>query len=463
MVVSKKNRSIKSDPYNQYRNTLGTRYASSAMSALFSERHRAEVWRDLWIYLAEEERKLGLPISLSQVQELKKSKTKIDFVRIREIEKKNKHDVMSHLIAFAEKAPKAEPILHLGATSCFITDNADAVILQEATKLLQKKIIVIIDLLGKLMLRYKSLECSGFTHFQPAQPVTVGKRLSLWAQDLIWDFEELSFVLERFRPLGCKGTTGTQASFMVLFKNKVNKVRELDQAICKKMGFEAPVSLSGQTLSRKTDVWFLHALANLGSSFSKLSHDMRLLQHLGEISEPFAKKQIGSSAMAYKQNPMLAERITGLSRFLMTLSQNGSWTHATQWLERSLDDSSNRRLVLPEAFLTADALCEIAYRILNGLKVNKKDMAKRLKLFSAQFETEAYMMEGTLEGKSRQKLHEEVRASMLKGRLKKKGLKYRLSGASAEQVDDFSKKVLKPLLRKNLKGSSAKLFGADSI
>ncbi len=454
------------DPYQQYRNTLGTRYASSAMSRLFSDRHRVELWRELWIYLADEERKLGLPISPKQIQALERAKKTIHFDRIREIEKKLKHDVMSHLKAFAEEAREAEGILHLGATSAFITDNADALIFKEATVLLMGKILVVLSELSRLMSKYKDLTMSGFTHFQPAQPVTLGKRLGLWAQDLVWNFEELQFVLERFRPLGCKGTTGTQASFMTLFKQKYDLVKKLDENVCKRMGFKTSVSLSGQTLSRQTDTWFLNALANLGASLSKASYDLRLLQHLQQVAEPFEKDQVGSSAMPYKQNPMLSERISGLSRFLMTLSHNASWTHATQWLERSLDDSSNRRLVIPEAFLTADSIVEIFYRILKGLRVNSKGIEAYLKQYAASFQTECEMMEKSLQGESRQKLHEEIRKKMLRGELKVSGSATRkLSGASAQQVVDFHAQLLSPLLKKNanLMKKAQKAFSSSSI
>jgi adenylosuccinate lyase len=418
------------------------------MSELFSERHRAQIWRQLWIVLADEERKLGLPIHKDQVKALEGAKDKIDFSRIRNIEIELKHDVMSHLKAYAEKASVAEPILHLGATSAFITDNADAVLLKEAVDLIVSKVITVLKVLGDLSLKYKSLEMTGFTHFQPAQPVTLGKRLALWAQDLVWDLEELEFSIQRYQPLGCKGTTGTQASFEILFHGDVSKVQKLDQGVCERLGFARPVHLSGQTLSRKTDVWFLNALANLAASFSKMSYDIRLLQHLQEVMEPFGKKQVGSSAMPYKQNPMLSERITGLARFLMVLSQNGNWTHATQWLERSLDDSSNRRLVIPEAFLTADALCEAAYRLLSGLQVNAKDIENRLTKYRGFFETEGEMMLGTLKGGSRQKLHEEIRTAMLKKKIKSKAKKGKLSGLSSIQVEAFYEEVLQPLFKR---------------
>ncbi len=427
---------------------LAARYASPSMVRLFSERTRARIWRDLWIILADEERKLGLPITDKQVAALKKAKDEIHFDRILQLEAELKHDVMSHLKAFGELAPEAEGIMHLGATSCFITDNADVILFRQAVELLSSKLILILETLNEQMKKYRDLEMCGFTHFQPAQPVTLGKRMALWAQDILWDLEELKAANAKLVPLGCKGTTGTQASFMVLFKNDKKKVRALDAAVCKRMGFDKPVALSGQTLSRKVDAWYLNALSNLASSFSKMSYDLRLLQHLQEVMEAFGKKQIGSSAMAYKQNPMLAERITGLSRLLMNFSHNASWTHGTQWLERSLDDSSNRRVVLPEAFLTADALCEAVYRLISGLRIDEKKIKTRLDEHAHYFVTEAEMMEGTLRGASRQELHEEIRTAMVKGKLKNKKSPYKLSGNAEQQVLDFSKEVLEPSLKK---------------
>jgi len=418
------------------------------MSELFSDYHRAKLWRKIWIFLADEQRKLGLPIKLDQIRALEKAADRIDLPRIRQIEQKLKHDVMSHLKAFAEEAPEAEGILHLGATSAFVTDNAEALLFQEATRLLLGKATRVLDLLRKQSLLYKDLETTGYTHFQPAQPVTVGKRFALWAQDLLWDIEELEFSLSRFRPLGCKGTTGTQASFAVLFQKDFQKIKKLDENLCQRMGFARVVALSGQTLSRKSDAWFLQSLSQLAATFSKMSYDLRLLQHLGEVTEAFSKDQIGSSAMPYKQNPMLAERITGLSRFLMNLNHNAAWTHATQWLERSLDDSSNRRLVIPEAFLAADAILESSFRLIAGLNISKKLIGENLKKYQARFETEALMMEKTLSGVSRQAVHEEFRREMLKGKLKARGVKYKLSGVASEQVQSFVKTELEPVLKR---------------
>ncbi len=312
--------------------------------------------------------------------------------------------------------------------------------------ILLKKITLILAEFQKAILKWKDLEVTGFTHFQPAQPVTLGKRFSLWAQDLVWDLEELRFCVERLRPLGCKGTTGTQASFETLFGKNKKKVLQLDLAVCERLGFTEPVSVSGQTLSRKVDAWFLHGLANLASTFSKVSYDLRLLQHLREVSEAFGADQVGSSAMPYKQNPMLAERITGLSRFLMTLAHNATWTHATQWLERSLDDSSNRRLVIPEAFLTADALCEAMYRWICGFRVFPDEAKKRLKTYEHYFISEGYMMEETLKGGSRQDIHETLRKKAVAGKLKSTGAAGKLSGLASDQAEAFVKNELAPKL-----------------
>lgn len=436
--------------FMEYRNPLSSRYASPTMSWLFSEQNRAEIWRQLWIYLAEEEKKLGIPITSKQVSVLKKNKSKVDFQRIRQWERKLKHDVMSHIKAYGEQAPEAEAIIHLGATSCYVTDNADVLILRDAADLILAKVYQILGLLEGYIDEWKLVVASGFTHFQPAQPVTMGKRLSLWAQDLVWDFEELQSVQKKLVPLGCKGATGTQASFMILMNNDYKKVKALDKAICKRMGFDRPVSVSGQTLSRKVDCWFVNALSNLASSLSKVSHDMRLLQHLGQLKEPYGKSQIGSSAMAYKRNPMMAERMTSLSRFLMSLASNTSWTQGVQWLERSLDDSANRRLVLPEAFLTADALCEIMLRLLNGLEIDQDKIDEHLHAHSRLFETEEEMMRGTLQGGSRQDLHEKVRQKTVKGGFKnERSTKAYFCGAAKEQTQDFLKEVMKPFLAKN--------------
>jgi len=440
------------------------------MLHIFSEFRRAEIWRELWILLASEEKKLGLPIEDSQILAMKKVKSLIDFDQIRDWERKTHHDVMSHVKAFGELAPAAEPIIHLGATSCFVTDNADVLILREATQLILKKLYACLEILAQRSKAWKSLAMTGYTHFQPAQPVTLGKRLALWAQDLIWDFEEFEFGLSRLRPLGCKGATGTQASFLVLFNGDFKKVKSLDEAICRSLGFEEPVALSGQTLSRKQDCWFLQACANLAASFSKISYDFRLLQHTGELREPFGKKQIGSSAMAYKRNPVLAERMTSLARLVINFSHNATWTFGTQWLERSLDDSANRRVVLPETFLAVDALLEIFHRLVIGMEVDTKKINESTQRHQAIFETEEAMMHGTLAGGSRQELHESIRQKTMSGKMgvKSKASKRKVFvGAADKQVDDFMNDKFAEFAKRSKKSyastKSAKLFQSDQI
>ncbi|TVQ79746.1 MAG: adenylosuccinate lyase [Bradymonadales bacterium] len=442
----------------EYRNPLTTRYASTAMSRIFSEHHRASLWRRLWIVLAEEQKKLGLKIRPDQIAEMKKQESKIDFDRVRAWELKLKHDVMSHVKAFGEATPKAEAIIHLGATSAFVTDNADVLIIREASELVHQKLCVALAELRTLIEKWKSVTASGFTHFQPAQPVTMGKRLSVWAQDLCWDIEEIEFCLSRLRPLGCKGATGTQASFLTLFEGDSKKVEALDLAIAKRLGFESAVAVSGQTLSRKVDSWFLDALSHMASTASKLSYDFRLLQHTGELKEPFGKAQVGSSAMAYKRNPILAERLSSLARFLMTLSTNGVWTHGVQWLERSLDDSANRRIVLAEAFLAADAMAELLIRLFKKPEIDRKRIQENLKKYEADFASEAWMMEQSLKGESRQKAHEKVRAAKFSGKLtSSKRSKAFGSGLAARQVDLFLKQELNPFLKQRQKQLKKKM------
>lgn len=435
------------DLTSQYRNPLTVRYASKAMSSLFSEKHRALLWRDLWILLAEEEKSLGLPIQPAQIEAMKRHRDDLRLDRVRYFEEKLKHDVMSHVKAFGEVAPSAEPIIHLGATSCYVTDNSDLLIMKQASELLGSKLVSLLKGLSGKMAAWKSKVVTGFTHFQPAQPVTMGKRISLWAQDLLWDLEELDLQISRLRPLGCKGATGTQASFLILFDGDEKKVRALDAAIAKRLGFTESVPLSGQTLSRKMDVWMLQVIAGMASSLSKMSYDLRLLQHLGELREAFGKDQIGSSAMPYKKNPILAERMTSLARFAINLVPNAYFTHGTQWLERSLDDSANRRIVIAEAFLTADALLETALRMVDGMVLDEKAIRKRLDEYSGFFKTEEDLMRGTLKGGSRQKLHEKLRKEMLQGKLKKKESVDHLCGLAASQTERFLKEYLKPQIQ----------------
>ncbi len=431
------------------------------MREIFSEEYRALLWRDLWIMLAEEEKALGLPIKTAQIQALKRARNKLDLNRVRQLEEQLRHDVMSHVKAYGEKAPAAEAIIHLGATSCYVTDNSDILIFRRALEQILEKLLGSLTLLDKRIDQWKDVPATGFTHFQPAQPVTVGKRLCLWAQDLIWDFEELQFVLSRLRPLGCKGATGTQFSFLELFKGDRSKVKKLDQRIAQRMGFSSPVPVSGQTLSRKMDSWILMALSNLASSCSKISYDLRLLQHLGEMKEGFGEKQIGSSAMPYKRNPVLAERMTSLSRFLMSISLNGPLTHATQWLERSLDDSAVRRIVMPEAFLAADSILEILNRALRQVELDEKLTRNRFHENARFFQTEREMMRGTLKGASRQKLHEEFRQKTFRGELKGLGDVESLVGAAPYQAEEFLKNQLRPFTKAAAKKWKAK-SAADS-
>jgi adenylosuccinate lyase len=416
------------------------------------------------VVLAEEEKKLGLPIRSSQIAQMRRYQHQVNLKRVREYEKRLRHDVMSHVKAFGEQARLAEPIIHLGARSCYVTDNSDALILRDATEIVLSKAHASLEALRSKIDRWRGVPASGFTHFQPAQPVTVGKRLALWAQDLMWDVEELEFVLSRLQPLGCKGATGTQASFLVLFNGNEGKVKKLDDRISKRLGFDRSVPLSGQTLSRKVDIWFVNALASLAATLSKISYDLRLLQHLGEMREPFGDKQIGSSAMAYKRNPMLAERMTSLSRFLMTLAQNPLWTQATQWLERSLDDSANRRIVIAEAFLTADALLEIAQKIFSGLELDQENTKRRLETYAHYFQTEVQMMKATLKGKSRQGVHEEIRKATMGGRLVslkagRQDLRLIL-GRAESQATEFLKSQLNPFLKKRSRRILRKASGA---
>lgn len=451
-----------------YVNPLTTRYSSKAMSRLFSERHRIETFRSLWIILAEEEKRLGIPIRSEQISALKQSKESIDFEKVRELEEKLRHDVMSHIKAFALVAPEAEGIIHLGATSCYVTDNADILIQREALVLIRSKLVMLLRQLKNWMLEWKDEVTTGFTHFQAAQPVTVGKRIALWTQDLLWDAEELDFVLERLRPLGCKGATGTQASFLTLFKGDKEKVQRLDQAVCRRLGFEEPVPLSAQTLSRKMDCWMVNSLSNLAASFSKMSHDLRLLQHLGEMREPFGQNQVGSSAMAYKRNPVLAERMTSLTRLAMNLAHNAAWTHSSQWLERSLDDSANRRISLPEIFLCLDAICEIAMRITKEIEVDRDRIRSRLNENAALFGTETSMMVGVLAGGSRQELHEKIRRKVARKNQRKDSPQASQdealqAGMSKEQVLSFVKQQLDPFLKKSQKSTPKVEFDSAQI
>ncbi len=392
-----------------YDNPLISRYASREMAALFSPRRRIETWRRLWLALAESERELGLPITKAQIADLKRNIAKINWQAAAKREREVRHDVMAHVHAFGLAARKAAPIIHLGATSCFVTDNADLIIMREGLGLLARKTAAVVLALGDFARRHRALPTLGFTHFQPAQPTTVGKRATLWAQDFALDLKELERRRDELPLRGVAGTTGTQASFLELFDGSQAKVERLNRLVCRKVGFKKSLPVSGQTYTRKLDSQILAALAGIAESASKFATDIRLLAHLKEIEEPFGKKQIGSSAMAYKRNPMRCERITALARFLLTLSLNAPLTHAAQWLERTLDDSANRRLSLPQAFLTADAILELGADVAGGLVVYPEVIRKNLAAELPFMATENILMEAVKAGGDRQKLHERIR------------------------------------------------------
>jgi adenylosuccinate lyase len=398
---------------SRYQSPLSTRYASPAMQNLWGEPHRVGLWRRLWLALMETERELGLDIPAAAVEALRAHLDDADLTVAAQYERRFRHDVMAHIHALGDQAPAARPFVHLGATSAFVTDNADLMVVRDAMRLLVGRLGALLRALGAFAARHAALPCLAYTHFQPAQLTTVGKRATLWAQDFSLDAEELCHRLTGLPFLGCKGTTGTQASFLELFQGNHGKVRELDRLIAERMGFARPVAVSGQTYPRKLDSSVLDALSGLAQSASKMAADLRLLQHEGELLEPFESEQIGSSAMAYKRNPMRAERINGLSRFLISLQQNAAHTAATQWLERTLDDSANRRLVLPEAFLAADAILILATNIVTGLEVREQVIARHVADQMPFMATERWLMLGVAAGGDRQSLHEVLRSTSL--------------------------------------------------
>lgn len=390
-------------------NPLHDRYASREMAAVFSTRNRYATWRRLWIALAECQRELGLPITAEQLDALRAAAPRLDLQRVAEIERQTRHDVVAHLRHFAEQAGEAGGILHLGATSAFVTDNTDLVLAREALALLERRLATAISALAELARRHRALPCLAYTHLQPAQLTTVGKRACLWVQDLALDLAEIRRRRERLLCRGVKGTTGTQASFLTLFGGDHAKVRELDRRFAERLGFAGAVAVSGQTYPRKLDSQILAALAGVAESCHKLGTDLRLLQGLGELAEPFDEEQVGSSAMAYKRNPVRAERMCALARRILTDAANGPLNAATQWLERSLDDSANRRLVLPDAFLGADAVLSLAGHIAAGLRVHEAAIAARVARELPFMATETLLMQATLRGGDRQELHERIR------------------------------------------------------
>ena len=395
--------------YQKYISPLSQRYPSKEMQYLFSQEKKFRTWRRLWIALAEAERELGLPIDEAQIQEMIQHQEDINYQVAEEKEREIRHDVMAHVYAYGVQCPLAKPIMHWGATSCYVGDNTDLLVMKEGLDLLVGKVVNVVDYLSRFAMEYRELPTLGFTHFQPAQPVTVGKRAALWIQDLLMDLQELEGVRDGLLLLGSKGTTGTQASFYELFQGDEEKVRKLDQLISQKMDMPGVVPVSGQTYSRKIDARVLQVLAGIAMSAHKFANDIRLLAHLKEVEEPFEENQVGSSAMAYKRNPMRSERITGLARHVMTLTIDGQWTAASQWLERTLDDSSNKRISISESFLTTDAILELYMNVASGLVVYPKVMEKHLLEELPFMATENLLMEAVKGGKDRQELHERIR------------------------------------------------------
>ncbi len=401
-----------------YDNPLIARYASRSMSQLWSPQRKFSTWRRLWLALAESEAEMGLGITPKQIAQLKSHLDDIDFDRVAEYERKLRHDVMAHVHAFGDVAPDARPIIHLGATSCFVTDNGDAILLRDALQMIRNRVAIVIDRLGRFAWKYRDLPCLAFTHLQPAQPTTVGKRACLWAYDLVMDLEDIEYHIGRIKPLGNKGTTGTQASFLALFEGDHEKVRELERRFCAKIGFDAAFSVTGQTYPRKMDAKILDDLSAVAQSAHKFATDLRILAHKKEMEEPFEADQIGSSAMAYKRNPMRSERICALARFVMSLQSSPAMTLATQWMERSLDDSANRRLVLPQAFLALDAVLILYENIAEGLVVYHKVIERNLRGELPFMATENILMAAVIgnpdkRGGDRQDLHEKIRQHSL--------------------------------------------------
>lgn len=394
---------------NIYESPFNLRYSSKEMLYIFSPDKRYSTWRKLWVALAQAEHELGLPVTEEQIHQLASHIDDIDYDVVAQKEKEIRHDVMAHVYAYGVKCPDAKGIIHLGATSCYVTDNADIIILREALQLIRKKILLVMEKLSEFAQEYKSLPTLGFTHFQPAQPVTVGKRACLWLHDLLMDLEDVDYIISSLKLLGSKGTTGTQASFLSLFEGDHEKVKALDQKIAEKMGFDSVYPVSGQTYSRKLDSRVLSVLSGIAQTASKCANDIRLLQGLGEIEEPFEKKQVGSSAMAYKRNPMRCERMTSLARNVIAMTINPAITESTQWLERTLDDSANRRISLSEAFLSTDAVLGIFANVTDGLVVYPKVIEKRLMENLPFMATENIMMEAVKRGGNRQELHEKIR------------------------------------------------------
>jgi len=462
---------------DRYQSPLSERYASREMQYLFSPDMKFRTWRRLWIALAQVEKELGLDITDEQISEMIAHQDDINYEDAKKREKEVRHDVMSHVYAYGLQCPKAKGIIHLGATSCYVGDNTDIIVMNEALALVKKKLVNVINSLASFADKYKGLPTLGFTHFQPAQPTTVGKRATLWLQDFIMDLHDLDYVKGTLKLLGSKGTTGTQASFLQLFDGDHDTIEKIDPMIAKKMGFKECCAVSGQTYSRKVDIRVVNVLAGIAATAHKMSNDIRLLQHLKEVEEPFEKNQIGSSAMAYKRNPMRSERIAALSRFVMVDAQNPAITAASQWFERTLDDSANRRLSIPEAFLAIDGILDLCINVTENLVVYPKVIEKRLLSELPFMATENIMMECVKKGGNRQELHEAIRKHSMEAgwNVKEKGednnlldliaedemfpldieqLKSTLSpekyvGRAKEQTENFLEKVVRPILKEN--------------
>ena len=422
--------------YDRYESPLITRYTSVSMQQLFSAQRRAETWRRLWLALAKTEHELGLPITEEQIRDLEAHLTDIDFDCISHREKEVRHDVMAHIYAYGKAAPSAAGIIHLGATSCYVTDNGDLILYREGLRMLRDKLRSLLAVLADFADRYKALPTLGYTHYQPAQLVTVGKRATLWMQDLISDLEELDFVLDSLRFLGCRGSTGTEASFLDLFDGDGEKIDRMNELLAAEFGFESCFPVCGQTYPRKTDSRILNALSSVAQSCYRMAQDIRLLQHDRQLEEPFEDSQIGSSAMAYKRNPMRCERICSLCRYLMAESMNAPLTASAQWLERTLDDSANRRLSMPEAFLCADAILQLARNVSAGLRVNEKIIDRTVRDYLPFIATENLLMEGVKRGGDRQQLHELIRrCSMESVSVMREGLTCDLLSRLAQQPE----------------------------
>ena len=465
------------DKYNKYISPFSERYSSKEMQYIFSEEYKFKTWRKMWIALAEAEKEMGLDISDEAIEEMKANKDNLNIEVAKEREKLVRHDVMSHVYAYGLQAPKAKAIIHLGATSCYVGDNTDLITMHEALKLIRKKVLTVMKNLRDFAMKYKDLDTLGYTHYQAAQPTTVGKRASLWLQDLYMDLEELDKLLADYKLLGSKGTTGTQASFMELFDNDEEKVKKVDELIVKKLGFDIVLTISGQTYTRKIDAKILNVLSLIAQSAYKFSGDLRLLANLKEIEEPLEKNQIGSSAMPYKRNPMRAERIASISRYIIVNSLNPQITAATQWFERTLDDSANKRIAVSEAFLALDGVLDIYINVSDGLIVYENVIKKHLNEELPFMITENILMECVKRGGDRQALHDKIRVHSREAqkRIKEEGkdnnlLKLiaedkdfnltmddieeikaasKISGRASSQVEEFVSETIDPILEKN--------------